>query len=218
MQSLQGVSKQHMNIPRILVPRWTGLVCVCLLLLAGCGNGPPPKMYLLEPFTDVDGVLDASSPQKSLGSLGISTVVLPGYANDVEIATLEADGTVLQEDRHRWAEEPSDAMTRVLAERLRKRALATVLIEPWPRDYDPRARVEVVFDRLLREPLGGVDMAGNIYLLSGDGRRLLKSLAFEFVRFGRDTDRRVFFVAVADGIDDIATMAVQAMLELDIKS
>lgn len=198
-----------------------GTLIVCVWLMSACGSGPPPRLYLLEPLQtdDVSAGLAADElAGPPLESLGMIKVTLPGYAGNPQIASIAADGSVSQDGAHRWAEEPANAISRLLANRLRERAEATVLIEPWPRDYQPVARVEVVFDRLLREPRGGAEMAGQILLLSGDGRTLLKSVPFEFVLYGRDTARRVFFVAVAKGVDDIAGMAVQALREMRIES
>ncbi len=182
-----------------------------LLFLSGCGSGPAPKMYLLEPIVALELENDDKLVSNTINNLGISVVALPGYASDARIAGLRNDGSVYQDDDYRWADSPDDAITRVLADRLRAHANTTVLIEPWPRDYKPEARVEVVFDRLLREPLGGVDMAGQVLLLSGDGRKLLNALPFQFVHYGRSLDKAVFFTATAQGIDDIARMAVRIL-------
>lgn len=185
-------------------------------LLSACGSGPPPRLYLLEPLQGEEASERDAGP--SLEALGMVRVSLPGYASNAQIASIAADGTVSQDSDHRWAEEPANAISRLLADRLRQQAEATVLIEPWPRDFRPVARVELVFDRLLREPRGGADMAGQILLLSGDGRTLLRSVPFEFILYGRDTAPRVFFVAVAKGIDDIAAMAVKALREMRLES
>ncbi len=195
--------------------RW--LTVLLVIFASACGSGPPPKLYLLEAQTtdfDVPVVTDA----QMIESLGISPVELPGYADDARIASASPDGTLSQDDTHRWAEEPEAAITRVLSDRLRARTGATVLIEPWPRDYNPAARVEVVFDKLVREPLGGASMAGQILLLSGDGRSLLKAMPFQFIHYGRSVDKRVFFSAVAQGVDDIARMTVEALRGMKLKS
>lgn len=188
-----------------------------LVLLSACGSGPPPRLYLLEPLQDLSD--SAVSEQKPpLESLGLIRVKLPGYADSEQVAGINADGTISQDAANRWAEEPAVAISRLFAARLRERSNATVLMEPWPRDFQAQARIEVVFDRLLREPLGGADMAGQILLLSPDGRRLLESVPFEFVLYGRDTAMRVFFVAVSQGVDDIAAMAIDALRTLRIDS
>lgn len=200
------------------MPAWTGPILLCsLFILSACGSGPPPKLYLLDPF-GVGAETTRVTKTSGVNSLGMSPVVLPGYAADAQIASLKNDGTVYQDDRNRWAEEPEDAITRLLSERLRVHAEATVLIEPWPRDYEPVARVEVSFDTLLREPGGGAQMKGQILLLSSGGRKLLKAVPFNISHIGFDTDSRVFFMAVAKGIDDIAKMAVEEIQSLKIPS
>jgi len=188
-------------------------VVLVMLGVSGCGGGPPPKMHLLQTSASMNTVVFSPEQTRNISSLGMSSVVLPSYASDPQLASVGADGLVYQSDKHRWAEEPESAISRVLADRLRQHAGATVLIEPWPRDYSPVARVEVVFDKLLREPRGGVDMAGQILLLSGDGRRLLEALPFQVTHYGLRVEERVFFVAVAKGIDDIARIAVEALIE-----
>ncbi len=208
--------------------RVSGLCSLMLaaVLLTACGSGPPPRLYLLdsqfleqapEPVLE-EGAKAQQRIVPGVSSLGVASVTLPGYASSAQIASLSANGTVTQDDDHRWAEEPAVAISRLLVNRLSERADTTVLSEPWPRDYQPTARIEVVFDRLLREPRGGADMSGQILLLSGNGRALLKTIPFEFVLYGRDTARRVFFVAVSQGVDDIARMAIEALQGMKLQS
>jgi len=185
--------------------------------LTACASGPPAKLYLLEALS-TDQEARNLSDKPAFKSLGISPVELPSYVGEARITGVNQDGTVSHDDRHRWAEEPQAAISRVFSDRLRIRSGSTVLIEPWPRDFAPAARVEVSFAKLLREPMGGVDMAGQILLLSGDGRRLLKAVPFQFTLYGREKDKQVFFEAVAQGVDDIARMTIQALSELRLKS
>lgn len=207
------LTKFYLPITRLLA---TASILSAALLFSACGSGPPPKLYLLEAQPRTPPI--AVETKRQINAMGISTVVLPGYAGDDRIASLSADGTVSQENEHRWAEDPEVAITRLMSARLRYHAGGSVLIEPWPRDYKPFARVEVVFDRLLREPRGGVDMAGEILLLSSDGRRLLKAMPFEIVHYGRSSDHSFFFLSTAQAIDDIARMVVDALLVLRQKS
>ncbi|MFK7859509.1 MAG: membrane integrity-associated transporter subunit PqiC [Granulosicoccus sp.] len=188
------------------------LMAAAVLGLSACISGPPPKLYLLD-ANIIEGVNDESTTA-SITALGISQVKLPGYASDPRIASNHSDGSIELLDAQRWAEEPEDAITRLLAERLRDRATATVLVEPWPRDYSPQARVEVVFDRLLSEPDGGAHLAGQIQLLSGNGRRLLQSVPFDFREPGRSNDIAEFFKVVALGVDDVARIAVESLLAM----
>lgn len=192
------------------------LLMITVLGLSACGSGPPPKLYVLDASTvraPTDDTLTTS-----LAALGISQVTVPGYASDSRIAMNRGDGQVVLLDSQRWAEEPEDAITRLLAERLRVRATATVLIEPWPRDYVPEARIEVVFDRLLGQLDGGAHLVGQIKLLSGNGRSLLQSVPFDLRVPGQSTDVADFFKAVALGVDRIARIAVETTLAMRSKS
>ncbi|ASJ71379.1 PqiC family protein [Granulosicoccus antarcticus] len=198
----------------------SGRVVTLLLavsFLSACGSVPQPRLYLLESPAGQEGE-GVTPPAPELRELGVVMVSLPGYAVNAQIASLATNGSVTQDNDHRWAEDPAMAINRLLVDRLRKHADTTVLTEPWPRDYRPTARVKVVFDRLLREPSGGADMSGQVQLLSGDGRKLLKIMPFEFVLNGQDTARQAFFVAVSQGVDDIARMAIEALQQLELKS
>ncbi len=185
---------------------------LCVLSLSACGSGPPPRLYLLD--SRILEPVSADTVSASITLLGISQVKVPGYANDARIATLLDDGVVAQLDAQRWAEEPEEAITRFLAERLRQQAQATVMVEPWPRDYAPQARVEVSFDRLLRDADGGATLAGQILLLSGDGRKLLQSVPFDQKVLGRSTDSAEFFKSISVGVDAIARVAIETLLSL----
>jgi len=189
------------------------LVLTIVAAASACTSGPPPTLYLLEP---VRAKSDATELAKKSGieALGMSPVILPGYATSSKITGLRADGTVFQDDANQWAEEPEDAITRLLSDRLRAHTEATVLVEPWPRDFEPSARVEVTFGKFLREPRGGAYLSGQILLLSADGRQLLKALPFNLRHIGFDVDNRVFFRAVAKGVDDIARQAVEEIQAL----
>ncbi|MEE9319688.1 MAG: PqiC family protein [Granulosicoccus sp.] len=183
-----------------------GLVAF-ILGVSACGNGPAPRLYLLEPWYE-------SAPrviQTELSELGLSIVSLPGYAKNERIATRDKTASVSLDDRHRWAESPEQAITRVLAEGLRIHSGATVLTEPWPRGYKPQARIEVVFDRLLREPNGGSDMAGQIRLIAGDGRSVLSVTPFQVTYDGNSPEPEAFFRSTAAAINDIARMAIAAL-------
>ena len=61
-------------------------------------------------------------------------------------------------------------------------------------------------------------MSGQILLLSGDGRKLLKSIPFDISHGGLDYGSQAFFNAVAKGIDDIARIAIEEIKALTTKS
>jgi len=193
------------RMPRFVWP------LLLLLVLGGCAGGPPAKLYLLEPLAESD--IEEPGNTDAFSALGLATVSLPGYAQDEKIANRGADGSVLLDDRHQWAEEPEAAMTRSLSSSLRFHSRAIVIAEPWPRGFEPQARVEVVFDRLLREADGGVDMLGQLRLISGNGRRLLSVRPFDIRIGGLSTTPAAFFAAIAQGLDAIARQSVTALRE-----
>jgi uncharacterized lipoprotein YmbA len=183
------------------------LLVTTILVLAGCSSGPPAKLYLLEPLYDL--ALEEEPPKVT--AIGLAVVTLPGYVKDTRIASRDAKALLTLDDNHRWAESPDDAITRVLADRLRSTTEATVLVEPWPRGFDPQARVEVAFDKLLRDPTGGAEMAGQISVISGDGRRVLAVESFQLVHYASSRSPMAFFLATAAGINDVARMATAAL-------
>ena len=179
------------------------------LLLGGCATGPRAQLFLLEPWSAP--AASSETNRINIRALGLATISLPGYAQDEKIANRGPEGSVILDDRHRWAEEPEAAMTRTLSSSLRHHSGATVISEPWPRGFEPEARVEVVFDRLLREPDGGVDMEGQVHLIAGDGRRVLSVRPFDIRIGGLSETPAAFFAAISRGLDAIARQSVAAL-------
>ena len=175
-------------------------------LLAACASGPAPRLYVLEPATT-----RAAPVTDTFDAIGTALVTLPGYARDGRIASRDAGIGVSLDDEHRWAEEPEEAVTRVLLDSLRRHGGGAVLLEPFPRDFEPEARVEIAFDRLLRAPGGGVEASGRILLLSGDGRRLLDVLPFAHERDAVSRSPSAFFTALAGVLDELARTALERL-------
>ncbi len=185
-------------------------LCVVLLgamLLSACGSGPPARLYLLEPILDPE----ASKAVHHVTDIGVARISLPSYASDQRIASRGNVRLITQADKHRWAEEPEEAMTRVFADRLRYVSKANVIVEPWPRGYEPQARVEVDFDKLLRENSGGVEMSGQIRIIAGDGRSVRAIRTFQVIHYAKSTDYSAYFSAVSAGINDVVRIAISAM-------
>ena len=177
------------------------------LWTAGCASGPRAPRYLLEP-----AAVDRVEPlPRALDSLGLETVALPGYVEDSSVVGRGAAGTLVVDGGARWSEAPDAALTRTLAESLRLRSGASVLVEPLPRGFEPEARIEVVVDRLLRGASGGAELGGQVRLVAGDGRRLLSVRTFELARPGRDDSGAAFFEALAIAVDDLARLIVAAL-------
>lgn len=188
-------------------PCWIIAVLAGAALASACASGPPPLSYLLEPASVLDGSEAAASTQ----AIGLATVGLPGYVKESSVA-VRGDGLrLLVDEDAQWAEAPDAAITRVLAESLRLRAGATVLVEPLPRGFDPGARIEIVFDELLGTRAGGVDMSGQVRILDGEGRDLLDVLGFQLSHRGGGDSRDAYFDAISLGLDDLARLIVQRL-------
>ena len=176
-------------------------------LATGCASGPRAPRYLLEP-----AAVDRVEPlPRALDSLGLEIVTLPGYVEDSSIVGRGPGGVLSVDEGARWSEAPDAALTRTLAESLRLRSGASVLVEPLPRGFEPEARIEIVFDRLLRDAGGGAELGGQVRLVAGDGRRLLSVRTFELARPGRDASDAAFFEALAIAVDDLARLIVTAL-------
>lgn len=180
--------------------------CVCLIL-ASCGSSSPVKQYLLEPV--LDPVNDTRISVVS--AVALAEVIVPGYASDQRIASRDEQYQIQYDDQAKWADSPEDALTRVLANRLRYYLEAKVIVEPWPRGYEPEARIEVQLDKLLRESTGGAELSGQIRLISGDGKEMIDVQTFHFVRYANSRDPNAFFAAVAAAVNDISSMAAGAL-------
>jgi len=180
--------------------------CVCVLL-ASCGSGPPPKQFLLEPV--LDPVNESRPP--AIDAIGLAEVMVPKYAADQRLASRDENYQILYDDDTKWADSPDEALTRVLANRLRYYLEANVIVEPWPRGYEPQARIEVQLDKLLREGTGGAELSGQIRIISGDGKQMIAVRTFQFVRYANSRDPNQFFAAVAAGVNDISRMASDAL-------
>lgn len=178
-----------------------------LLSLTACGSGPPPKEFLLEPV--LDPVNEADAP--SIDAVGMAKVIMPGYNKDERLASRGPDLQIVFDEKIKWAESPDDAVTRVLADRLRYYLEANVVVEPWPRGFEPEARIEVEFDKFLREITGGAEMAGQIRIISGDGRKMLAIRTFQFLRYANSRDANAFFSAASAGINDVSRMVADSL-------
>ncbi len=184
------------------------LSAACLLLsLMSCVGGPAPKQYLLEPVFDIAN--EAVAP--SISAVALAEVSVPSYAKDDRIASRGKYFQIEYDPQSQWAESPEDALTRVLANRLRYYLESNVVVEPWPRGYEPQARVEVQFDKILREETGGVELAGQIRIISGDGRSMLDVRTFQLVRYADNLNPNAFFAAVSAGVNDISRMVSDSL-------
>jgi len=189
--------------------RATVMMSVCFVSVA-CSNGPPVKLYILEP------VVDAQPQAKSSISsdIGLAVVKVPGYTSDERIASRIGRTRIELSDDHQWAESPDEAITRVLANRMRAFTGGSVIVEPLPRGFDPQARVEFDFDKLLRDERGGAEVSGQLRIISGDGRDVLAVRSFQVVHDASGMAREDYFAALSRAINDIARLALFTLQNL----
>lgn len=120
--------------------------------LAACTQVTEPTFYLLE----TAGPKPTTAPTTSAGDvIGLREIDLPLYARRPQIPVLAPDGSVSVSDAHRWAEEPARATTRLIARRISASLGRPLVVEPWPPEIVPRARVDVEIDYVIGS-LGGV--------------------------------------------------------------
>jgi uncharacterized lipoprotein YmbA len=134
------------------------LFAALALALAACGADP--SYYLLPP---PGPTARTASP---VGSIVVADLNLPAYVDALEIATLTGPETVALQTAELWADTPRRAITRHLATALDARLAARVGTEPWPGFDPPGLRVEVVVDRMIGAPGGGLAFAGQYALVA----------------------------------------------------
>lgn len=179
------------------------IIALSAWVLAGCGSGPSAKLYLLEPVADAQQTRTPTQAQ----DIGLAVVKVPGYANSKPIASRVGGTRVVVSDRHQWAEDPDAAITRLLANRMRAYTGGNVIVEPWPRGFEPEARVEFDFDKLLRDENGGAEVAGQLRVISGDGREVIAVRSFQVLHESGGKNLEDFFKALSLAINDIARLA-----------
>jgi len=183
------------------------LIAATTLVAVGCSSGPPPKQYILEPV--LDPVNESVPP--AISAVALAEVIVPAYADEDRLASRDLKQQIVYHEDIKWADAPDDAMTRVLANRLRFYLEANVIVEPWPRGYKPEARVEVQLDKILREATGGAELSGQIRIISGDGKEMIDVRTFQFVRYANNRDPNSFYEAAAAGVNDIARMVTESL-------
>lgn len=188
------------TVRRVLMSRL--LLLTAAAILGACVSGAPPTRYLLEASV----VEHPTSTDAQIDAIGLSSIGVPGYIKESSIAVRDRGAKLTFVDHSQWAESPELALTRTLAESLRLHSAADVLVEPLPRGFSPDVRLEIMLDKLLAEPGGVADVSGQVRLISGDGRRLLRVFPFQFYQRGRGGDYDGFFDALSISLDDLARL------------
>ncbi|MEM7507030.1 MAG: PqiC family protein [Pseudomonadota bacterium] len=147
-------------------PRIPALLAALGLLVGACTATQEPSFYLLEP----PGTTDRVPTGPVIGPvIGLREFALPLYARRQQIAVLGADGAVAVSDLHRWVEDPSRAITRVVARSLSAGLDRPVVVEPWPPGVAPEQRVDVEVDLLLGALDGDLRLEGQYRVIRAAG-------------------------------------------------
>lgn len=149
----------------------SALTFALALLVASCGADP--SRITLPP------VETAQSVRVSVGSIEVTQVSLPLYAESEEIAVEAESGALVTEDGLLWADDPRRAATQALVANLSSLTTAKVAAEPWPFDQFPDVRLVVRFDRFLPKASGQFEIAGQYYVarVNGNIRETAESFA-----------------------------------------
>ncbi|MEO0345294.1 MAG: PqiC family protein [Pseudomonadota bacterium] len=163
--------------------------------LAGCGSGPEPVLYTLDPpFSTVEAT--HNGPRISLPS-----VELPAYARSSLIASADGANRIVVDDDHRWASPPSESVTLALARHLESALDATVLVQPHPRGFDAELVITVSFDRFLRSANGAAALSGRAVIASGSAPEVMR---FSITPSAAGGDYSDFMTSVDQALAEIA--------------
>ncbi|MEL6568398.1 MAG: PqiC family protein [Pseudomonadota bacterium] len=129
--------------------------------LGACASAPEPMLYTLVPQT-----LAESDRANSGAVIGLSEITLPSYARNQQITTASDPYRITEDDNHRWASPPSEAISEQLSAILETETGGDVLLRPYPTGVRPDLRLTISFSRLLRTSDGGADLTGQ-YIITG---------------------------------------------------
>lgn len=120
--------------------------------MLGAACAPTQLVLVPPPQSDV-------SLRPAVSSVVVRDVALPDYAASDQIALLQPDGT-LRVTRLLWADAPERAIRDGLVAALGDITGARVAAEPWPFSGLPSAELTVRVSRLVAQPSGVLDFAG----------------------------------------------------------
>ena len=190
---------------------FAALLAFVMVTVTGCLS-PPPRLYLLEPVVDEKSQRTPTEVQR----IGLPVITLPEYADTQSIPTRVDSGRVVLSQHHQWAESPDVAITRVLANRIEAYTGGTALVEPWPRGFETQARIEYDLLKLLRDETGGVEVAGQMRLISGDGDDVIAIESFQFFRESVESESDDFFYTLSLIINDIARLTIVELQAMEV--
>lgn len=167
--------------------------------LGACASAPEPMLYTLAPPS-----ADAGRSTESATLIGLSEITLPSYARNPQITTAISSYQISEDDNHRWASPPSEAISERLSAILETEVGAHVLLRPYPSGVRPDLRLTISFTRLLRSDTGGAELAGQYVITELDGGVSVDRFSI-FV--GAEGQGYVgYMAAVSNGLDRLGEM------------
>lgn len=176
--------------------RRTGTILGLLITLCACSSAPDPILYTLASSTISTGTFEDGR------IIGLSELELPAYARNQQITTAMSAYQIYEDDNHRWASPPSEALTSALSKALERSAGQTVLQRPYPAGVRPEVRVSISFDRLLRGANGHAEMSGQ-YLVQFD-RGATRVKRFSISAPSTDSSYQAYMSALSRGLLELA--------------
>lgn len=175
------------------------------LALGACAELNPPTLHLLpEPPAQAAATGGAVAREP----IALSRIALPDYAEDSAIAYLTGATTVARAMDDRWADPLARSATAALASALTARTGALVLAEPWPPEFDPTLRIDVLVDQFVGALGGPVTLTGEVRVADARMRGLAVVRRFAIAApsggEGFDGVARAHADAVARLADEIA--------------
>lgn len=165
--------------------------------VGACSPGPAPSLYFL------DAAPSPANYTADAVRVGLAEISLPAYARKVQIANRTRDHRIVQDDDHRWAAPPAEAISDALANALEAQLAGPVVPRPYPRGFQPDLRVRVAFDRFLRSDDGAAELAGQ-YFIIGAADEDVGIRRFQITAAADDESYEAYMRAVADGLGALA--------------
>ncbi|MEL6831059.1 MAG: PqiC family protein [Pseudomonadota bacterium] len=186
--------------------RWPMLLSLSLGF-GGCASAPDPILYTLSmPAPQLDDT-------RAEGMIGLSELSLPAYARNQQITTAVNDFQIKEDDNHRWAVPPSEALTSALAQMLEQETGQSVLKRPYPNGIRPELRVSVTFDRMLRGINGQAELSGQYIVSSRTSSPLVGS--FSVYVPASDGSYDAYMAAMASGVEKLSRLIAADITTLE---
>lgn len=183
--------------------KWTLPVFGFAFGITACSSAPDPVLYTL-----ADRNLSSA---QSVGEdvIGLAELRLPAYARNQQITTAVSSHRIIEDDDHRWATPPSEALMASVSKALEGSTGRTVLKTPYPSGVRPDIRVTISFDRLLRGVNGDAEMVGQFLIQVPDSDVIIKR--FDIAVATADDDYEGYMAAVTDALDELSVLIATAM-------